>query len=141
MTPAGPGTPKQPHKKPDYDPPFEVHRIKKVEVTDRMFEFPKRYDFEEVYNRSFGIWKEGSFKVEVEVEGESAEWVQERMWSPDQKITKMRGGKIKIVFTASSDAEVVNWLLSCEHEARLIKPYWLVEKVKDRLSRMQRVYN
>ena len=63
------------------------------------------------------------------------------MWSPDQKITKMRGGKIKISFSASSQLEFVEWLLSFEDEAKLIKPDWLIEKVKDTISKMQRVYN
>jgi predicted DNA-binding transcriptional regulator YafY len=133
--------PKKPYKEPQYDPLLAVHRIKKIELTERMFQFPKDYDFEKVFNKSFGVIKEGSFKVEVEFKGYSAEWVKERMWSPDQKITKMRGRKIKISFSASSKLEFIEWLFSFEDEAKLIKPDWLIEKVKDTISKMQRIYN
>jgi predicted DNA-binding transcriptional regulator YafY len=133
--------PKKPYKEFKYDPLLAVHRIKKIEITERMFQFPKDYDFEKVFNKNFGVIKEGAFKVEVEFKGYSAEWVKERMWSPDQKIKKMRGGKIKISFSASSELEFVEWLLSFEDEAKLIKPDWLIEKVKDVIDKMQMIYN
>ena len=106
-----------------------------------MFQFPKNYDFEKVFNKSFGVIKEGAFKVEVEFKGYSAKWIQERMWSPDQKIKKMYGEKIKLSFSVSSELEFIEWLLSFEDEARLIKPDWLIEKVRDIINKMQRIYN
>jgi len=132
--------PKKPYKTPEYDPLLAVHRIKKIELTDRMFQSPKNYDFEKVFNKSFGVIKERSFKVEVEFKGYSAEWVKERMWSPDQRITKKRGGKIIISFSVASEPEFIEWLLSFEDEARLIHPDWLVEKVKGTIDRMQQLY-
>ena len=56
-------TPGKAYKAPDFDPLLVVHRIKKVEITDRGFEFPKNYDFEKLFNREFGIIKEEAFKV------------------------------------------------------------------------------
>ena len=131
---------KKPYKEPEYDPLLAVHRIKKVELTDRMFQLPKDYDFEKIFNKSFGVMKEESIKVTVEFRGYSAEWVKEREWSPDQKITRIRGGKIKMSFSISSELEFIEWLLSFEEEARLIHPDWLIDKVKDTINRMKQVY-
>ena len=105
-----------------------------------MFEYPKDYDFEKVYNKSFGVIKEESFPVEVVLTGYSAEWARERIWSPDQKVKGMSRGKIKMTFTSSSELEFMAWLLPFEDEARLIKPDWLVEKVKDTINRMRNIY-
>jgi predicted DNA-binding transcriptional regulator YafY len=132
--------PKTPYKAPEYDPLLAVHRIEKIELTDRMFQFPENYDFEKVFNKSFGVVKEKTFKVEVEFKGYSAEWVKERVWSSDQKITRKAGNKIIMSFSVSSELEFIEWLLSFEDEARLLYPDWLVEKVKEIINRMQGIY-
>jgi predicted DNA-binding transcriptional regulator YafY len=132
--------PNAPYKTPEYDPLLAVHRIKKIELTDRMFQFPENYDFEKVFNKSFGVVKEKTFKVEVEFKGYSAEWVKERMWSSDQKITKKSGNKMIMSFSVSSELEIIEWLLSFEDEARLTRPDWLVEKVKNTIDRMKQIY-
>jgi len=40
-----------------------IHRIRKIEITARLFEIPKDYDFEKVFNKNFGVIKEDAFKV------------------------------------------------------------------------------
>jgi hypothetical protein len=132
--------PKTPYKTPEYDPLLAVHRIKKIELTDRMFQFPENYDFGKVFNKSFGVVKEKTFKVEVEFKGYSAEWVKERIWSSDQKITRKSGNRIIMAFSVSSELEFIEWLISFEDEARLIRPDWLVEKVKNTIDRMRQIY-
>lgn len=46
------------YREPRYDPLLDLHRIKKVEVTETGFEFPRDYDFEKIFNRHFGVIKE-----------------------------------------------------------------------------------
>jgi len=133
--------PGKPYRAPNFHPLLAVHRIKNAEMTDRMFQFPNNYDFEKVFNKSFGVMKEEAFKVEVEFTGYSAKWVKERIWSPDQKVTKRRAGKIIMSFSASSAPEIIEWLLSFEDEAKLIEPDWLVERMKETINRMQGIYN
>ena len=133
--------PGETYKEPDFDPLLAMHRIKKVELTERMFEFPTKYDFEKIFNQDFGIIKEDSFRVEVEFTGWSAEYVAERIWSPDQKIIKKADGKIRLIFSSSSESELTGWALSFADEARVIKPKWLVEKVSQTIKRMEKVYS
>ena len=133
-------TPGKPFREPDFDPLLAVHRIKKVELTDRMFKFPADYDFEKVFNRNFGIIKEDSFEVQAEFTGWAARYVTERIWSPDQKVIEKKRGKIRLIFTASSEPELISWLLSFDDEAKLLKPDWLVEEVRERVNRMAGIY-
>ncbi|MCG6534942.1 MAG: WYL domain-containing protein [Syntrophales bacterium LBB04] len=121
--------PGKPYKEPDFDPLLALHRIKKVELTETSFEFPQDYDFEKVFNRHFGIIKEDVFKVTVQFKGWSARYVSERVWSPDQKIVRKGKDKIHLTFSASSEPELIGWLLSFGRETRLLSPDWLVEKV------------
>lgn len=132
--------PGKPYKKPDFDPLLAIHRFKEVELDDRSFEFPQDYDFEETFNKHFGIIKEEVFQVKVEFTGWSAYYVSERIWSPDQKIVKKGKDKIQLNFSASSEPEVISWLFSFGEEAKLLKPDWLVEEVVKKVEVIKNLY-
>jgi predicted DNA-binding transcriptional regulator YafY len=117
-----------------YDPLLALHRIQSVEITDTPFKRPADYDFEKVFNQHFGIMKGSKFKVKAELSGWAAGYMAERRLSPDQKITRKRGGKMVFEFTATSEPEVINWILSFGEEARLLAPPALVKKLKGQLE-------
>ena len=133
-------TPGRPYTEPDFDPLLAVHRINRVEMTDRYFEFPEDYDFEKVFNREFGVMKEEAFEVKVEFSGWAAKYVAERIWSPDQKIENKGRGKIRLYFTASSEPELLSWLLSFGDEAKLLKPDRLVKEAREIVKKMHETY-
>jgi len=133
-------TPGKKYKQPEYDPLLAVHRFKSVQITARKYEFPEDYDFEKTFNQNFGVIKGDVFQVEVEFAGFAARYVSERIWSPDQKIIKKRDGKVKLIFSASSKSEFIAWVLSFWDEAKVVKPKWLVEKLKEKINRMQENY-
>jgi len=113
-----------------YDPLLAVHRIQNIELTEKHFDYPADYDFEKSYNQHFGIMSDDRFEVVAKFSGYAATYVTERTWSPDQKITKHRSGGIRIIFSASSEPEVVSWILSFGDKAKLIKPKRLAEQIK-----------
>ena len=78
--------------------------------------------------------------MKVEFVGFAAGFVAERIWSPDQQLEQLPDGKIHLSFSASSEPELVAWLLSFGDEARLLGPDWLVEKVKEQVVRMKESY-
>lgn len=133
-------TPGVPYRTPKFDPLLAIHRIKSVELTDRPFEPPKNFDFEKVFNSHFGVMKDETFEVEVEFTGWSARYVAERIWSPDQEITRKDEETIILTFTASSEPEFTAWLLSFGVEGRLLKPDWLVSEIKRSINGMTRNY-
>ncbi len=132
--------PGQPYKEPEFDPLLAVHRIQKVDLDERPFKFPENYDFEKIFNRNFGIIKEDAFEVEVELSGFAARFAAERIWSPDQKVEELGEGRIKLTFNTSSEPELIAWVLSFGHEARLIRPDRLVEKVAESVKRQFEAY-
>jgi predicted DNA-binding transcriptional regulator YafY len=132
--------PGQPYVEPEFDPLLAIHRMKKIDMTDRDFEFPTDYNFERFFNRHFGVIKEKAFTVEAIFSGWSARFVAERVWSPDQKIDPIDSEKIKLSFSASSPAEVISWLLSYGDEAEILKPEWLVKEIADKIDWMHKTY-
>lgn len=129
------------YREPDFDPLLAIHRLKNVEITETSFDFPADYNFEKAFNRDFGIMKEESFKVIAEFSGWAATYVSERIWSTDQKVVKKTNGAIRLTFTASSEYEVISWLLSFGEESKLIKPKWLTEEINKKLYKMQAYYS
>ncbi|MBU8870743.1 MAG: WYL domain-containing protein [Gemmatimonadales bacterium] len=132
--------PGEPFKGADYDPLLALHRIKTVAITDTKFVLPKDYNFERTMNRQFGVIRGQRFKVKAEFTGWAAGFVTERTWSPDQKVTRRRGGGIALEFTASSEPEVLNWILNFGDEAKLIGPKALVGKLRERLATVSGLY-
>ena len=133
--------PGKPYKEPDVDPLLAIHRIKNLELTERSFEFPKNYDFEKFFNQNFGVIKEEVFKVEMEFTGYATEYVAERIWSPDQELIKKKDGTAKLKFSASSEPELISWVLSFGDEAKVIKPNWLIDRIKQIVISIQSEYS
>jgi predicted DNA-binding transcriptional regulator YafY len=131
--------PGKPYKEPEFDPLLAIHRIKKVELTNRRFEFPKNYDFEKTFKQNFGVITEDAFEVEVEFTGWAARYVAERIWSPDQKIHK-KNGTTKLTFSASSEPELISWVLSFGEEARLKKPDNLAAAIRKVSENIKNIY-
>ncbi|MBN2570047.1 MAG: WYL domain-containing protein [Deltaproteobacteria bacterium] len=129
------------YQAPDYDPLLAVHRIKKVEMTERRYELPDKYDFEKFFNRNFGIIKDDAFEVEIEFTGWAANYAAERMWSPNQTITRKGKRKIRLTFSASSEPELLGKILSFGAEAKVIKPEWLAEEVTATVEHMSALYS
>jgi len=121
--------PGKPFKEPDFDPLLAVHRIQKLELTERSYEFHKDYDFEKFFNQNFGVIKEEAFEVVLEFTGYWADYVSERMWSPDQKQTRKKDGTVKLTFSASSEPELISWILSFGDGVKVIKPDWLKKEL------------
>lgn len=123
-----------------YDPLLALHRIQGVTLTDTPFTRPKDYDFEKTFNEHFGVIKQKRFKVKAELTGWAAGFTAERNLSPDQKIRRRKGGKLIIEFSATSEPEVLNWVLSLGAEAKLVEPESLVEQLKERLAGVGALY-
>ena len=126
---------------PDREPLLAVHRIEAAALTDRRYDFPKDYDFEAAFNRHFGLIKKDVFEVEAEFYGDAATYAAERTWSPDQRLRWLDPQTLRIVFTASSEWEVLAWILSYSEGARLLRPEPLAERLREILGRMAALYD
>lgn len=131
--------PGKPYREPEFNPLLAIHRIKKLEVTERLFTFTKNYDFDKAFKQNFGVIKKEAFEVEVEFTGWAAKYASERIWSPDQKIIQNNGKTIR-TFGASSEPELISWALSFGDEANLIKPVRVKEQLMETLPKTSENY-
>jgi len=134
------GPPNEKYTEPAFDPLLAVHRIKKVELTDRKFNIPPDYDFEKFFNQNFGLMKDESFQAVVEFDNSAATYVSERIWSPDQKIKRLGNGKLQLTLTSNSEAELVSWVLSFGAKAKLLAPEGVVKELGIITKAMSKYY-
>lgn len=125
---------------PQYDPLFAVHRIKSIEKTQRLYELPKNYDFERVFNMNFGIIKGKAFEAEIEFRGWAANFVSERTWSPDQETTWKGKNRLLLKLSASSEPELIGWVLSFGAQAKVLRPQALASAVKSQIELLDKMY-
>jgi predicted DNA-binding transcriptional regulator YafY len=134
-------SPGQPYKAPKYDPLLAVHRFKSVRLTDVPYRRPAHYDFEKVMNQGFGVWTQKKFRVVLELTGWAANFARERVWSPDQKITDLKDGGIRLEFWATSEPEVVALALSFGNHATITEPGSLVCRIIQELDETHTRYH
>ena len=128
------------YKAPKFDPFLPIHRMKDIKLTDISYEYPSDYNFAKEFTGDFGIMKGERFKVTAEFTGWAAQYVAERMWSADQKITSLGDGKIRLAFTASSEPELIGWLLSFGENVKVISPKWIVNELGGKIEKMRGGY-
>ena len=133
-------SPGKPYKTPKYDPLLAVHRFKSAKLTDVPFRRPPHYDFEKVMNQGFGVWNQKKFRVVFRLSGWAARFARERVWSPGQKVTELKGGGIRLEFWATSEPEVVGLALSFGKEAVVESPELVAKKVFDEATGIMAAY-
>jgi predicted DNA-binding transcriptional regulator YafY len=132
-------TPGKKYVEPKFDPILAIHRIKSLNVTERLYVPPANYDFDKVFKQNFGLIKEDAVEVEIEFTGYFEKYVAERIWSPNQSIRKKNGKKI-LKFYVSSKPELISWVLSFGEDAKVLKPEWLINSVKKKIEKIQQQY-
>jgi len=53
---------------------------------------------------------------------------------------KKADGKIRLIFSSSSEYKLTGWALSFADEARVVKPKWLVKEVSQTIKKIKRVF-
>lgn len=114
-----------------------VERIEDIVSTDQDFLIgPSQFaSIEERLRNSFGIISGKPFMVEVYFSPQQAPYIKERLWHPSQKIKRQRDGGIIISFQAGSTYEIKRWILQHGADARVVKPKWLKDIVKEEFKK------
>lgn len=112
-----------------------VHRMLELTPTDRRF--APIEDTDNAPDEAFGLAREAPFRVVVDFIPKAAMYIEERVWSRDQKITRHKDGSVTLEFTATSRPEVLAWVLSFGGEAVLRAPEDLRAGTAARAARME----
>lgn len=112
-----------------FEPRLAVQRIQSAAITVRTFPPVKAKAEDAGY---FGFIPGKPFKVVVEADAPVAPYIRERHWSRDQKFSEIDGGRLKLAFSATSESEVVSWVLGFAGQVQLITPATLRTQIASR---------
>lgn len=115
---------------------FAVSRIHRaVLLTDR-FVVPEDFDPEAFRAGRFGIFGTGrDYRVRIRFNRDSAPYLLERQWHPDQKISQQSDGGVELTFPATNLHAVRQWVLSWGGGAQVLAPEPLVAMVRTELAK------
>lgn len=119
---------------------FAVERIKDVEVTEDMFELPKSFSLEKLFEHGFGLIEEPPQEVKIWISPEWAYFVKERKWHSTQTLRPQKDGSVILTMKCGGLDELTAWILSLGPDAKVLGPQELVDKVSRLLALAAKSY-
>lgn len=119
-----------------------LSRIRGVEFLKERFDVPKDFDPSRHIDLSFGVWNnpEPPELYEIRFEKSLANYITEREWHKSQKITKDKDGSVTLKFKSNQRQVILSWVMAFGSCARVIKPQWLAEQIRDEAKRVAKLY-
>jgi proteasome accessory factor B len=108
---------------------FAVERIQSAKLTNRRFEIPPDFNFEEFQKTAFNvIWGEPQ-EVKIRFSPSQAPYIRERTWHPSQQIETESDGSIILALYVADQDEVKRWLIGFGAEAQVLEPDELANEI------------
>lgn len=126
----------------EYTCKLAIERIEKLEILDETFKRKTDIDIPWIMTDPFGLAQADQFEAEIQIPKDSIQRIKDRDW-PSKRVKFSEpaedGSIIMTVFTAG-EFELIRWLRYMGTEARLIKPNWIVEKLKASIQDLSEIY-
>ncbi|WP_029452494.1 helix-turn-helix transcriptional regulator [Clostridium algidicarnis] len=121
---------------------FRIDRITECSLEDIYYEISGDFNLKKYYKYTWEVEKSKEpFDFEILFCGISVNNIRERRWCENQQIIEKCEGSIIFKGTTSSNIEFTKWILSFGSEAKIIKPLWLKEKIKEELKKAIELYD
>jgi len=117
-----------------------VERIKTLKVTAKSFEYPQDFDPDERLNTGFGLMSGEKVAVRIWFAEAIKNYVQERVWSTDQKIIRNDDGSLVLELEVPITWELTSWLLSFGFNAKVLAPTSYVNEMEQVIRKMSNSY-
>ncbi|MCP4177933.1 MAG: WYL domain-containing protein [bacterium] len=118
---------------------FAIHRIINAELSDKEFELDESIAHENIKGHPFNFKTIND--IEIWCSNEIAGYVIERSKSQNQKIKVNEDGSVNVYIKSASPREILEWVLSEGGCAKIIKPQILVDEIKSRAIKIQKIHS
>lgn len=120
---------------------FVLARMRKMTVTEEVFEKPRDFSLQKHLGQSFGVFEgKETHEVVIHFDAFASTLVKERHWHSSQVIRDLPKDRIEIQMTLNSLFEIEPWILSWGEHAQVIQPPELIQKIKGSIQKMQGTY-
>jgi len=113
---------------------FALSRCRALGGGGEHFAPPAAFDARAFFAGAFGISQaERPWKVRLVFSREVATYIGERMWQPNQWMSRRRDGSLELRLQTASRKELTRWILSWVPYVKVVAPRELRERVRERL--------
>jgi proteasome accessory factor B len=120
---------------------FSMSRIVAAKKTGNSFTIPEDFDFKKLSGSHFGVhWSNEEFQVKIRFSKRVADYVEERIWHPSQKIKNCHNGDVILSLSVNHLLELKRWILSWGEDAYVIEPESFTQSIKETLIQSYRNY-
>lgn len=125
--------------------PFELDRIQSLEVTSTVFDMPADFDIHDYYFHYFGVFRDENVppeEVEIWTFDNEHRYLKELPLHHSQKEIgngKKDYHKYKLFLSPTDD--FMSKIIAQVNRIKVMKPQWLVEKLKERIGEMGKMYD
>lgn len=126
----------------DYTCKLAIERIEKIEMLEESFKRKTDIDIPWIMTDPFGLVQTDQFEVQIQIPKDSVQRIKDRNW-PSKRVKfsePTEDGSIIMTIITSGEFELIRWLRYMGTEARLIKPDWIVEKLKASIHDLAEMY-
>lgn len=126
----------------DYTFKLAIERIEKIEMLEETFKRKTDIDIPWIMTDPFGLVQVDQFEAQIQIPKDSIQRIMDRDWPPKRvKFSEpTEDGSIIMTVITSGEFELIRWLRYMGMEARLIKPDWIVEKLKSSIHDLSAIY-
>lgn len=121
---------------------FALSRIRSIAPSDAHIRLPDGLPPVKEYTRKhFGIIQGGKTRnVRLRFSPAVADWIEEQIWHPGQKLARKKGGSLELSFPAADFKELIKRILSYGSDVKVVSPKELAEEVKNEIDKMKKIY-
>ncbi|MEW6247060.1 MAG: WYL domain-containing protein [Nitrospirota bacterium] len=109
---------------------FAVERIRSVTLTDHPYQMPLGFDLDAYVQDALTVMRGKRIDVELLFDKATAAWAKDRIWHPSQKLTPLKGGRLRMALQVADTRELVGWVLSFGSGVTVVRPDSLRGAVK-----------
>ncbi len=119
---------------------FKLSRILDYQVMEDKFDIKHRFKFEEIMEKSFGIFNDEIIDLKLKIFYPISEIVKEKQISKNQKITEIDARTIFFEAKINGYPEIKSWVMSMGSCVEVVKPNKLKEDILKEVTKISNLY-
>ncbi|MCK9335007.1 MAG: WYL domain-containing protein [Candidatus Cloacimonetes bacterium] len=128
------------YKKIDQVIVFAINRMNKLKLSDKP-QHEVDFDSRTYFESGFGIYTGEVFPVKLQFFPPTADYIAERIWHPEQKLTLLEDKSIILEMPANSLSEMKKFVLSYGAKVKVLEPEELREETSKEIMSLYEMYN
>jgi predicted DNA-binding transcriptional regulator YafY len=124
-------------------PMFNLSRIRSVVLLDSEFEYILSDFDREKYlgDMAWAYHSDEEHHVVIDFTGKAATLVEERIWHPQQKLRRLKDGRLRFEVMVNHLWDIYPWVLRWGAGAKVVRPKSLRNLIREEAHKLARVYS